>query len=182
MTTQQIQRFEGGNMNPEQTTHPRILVPLDGSTSAEKALRLAESICNERDGEIWLVRVLPELPPQHPGWPGPVGESQYDTPTDVESAQAYLAAVARRVSTRVFTRVLAGPTIEALAEAVRAHAITAVVMTSNGHSGPGRSGLGSLASGLLSAVSVPVFVVPTLARTDSLAEHASPVSPPVSVG
>ena len=71
-----------------------IVVPLDGSELAERALPYAVCLAKERGGRLVLVRAAIAPPPSGLDWE----RQQLDS---LEKATAYLASVAEKVATRV---------------------------------------------------------------------------------
>jgi nucleotide-binding universal stress UspA family protein len=150
---------------------PQIMVPLDGSEYAEKALDLAQQLADEWRASIWLVRVVSD----NSASPGAHAAADSTTRSLDEvrlSVKAYLNELGRRLPGEVNTRVLYGPAVERLAGAVRQWSIGHVVMTSHGRTGLRRALLGSVADGLIQSVDCPVIVIPAHAL-----EARSEISP-----
>jgi nucleotide-binding universal stress UspA family protein len=85
----------------------RVMVPLDGSALAEKALPLAHELAAEWAASIWLVHVISKYPVS--GFPRT--EIDRDALTDEEarlSGQRYLDQVASGLGGDVYTHVLGG--------------------------------------------------------------------------
>ncbi|MBI4491867.1 MAG: universal stress protein, partial [Chloroflexi bacterium] len=123
-----------------------VLVPLDGSPLAERALPAAQAIAAASGAQLVLVRVALE------------------TQAAVDEAEAYLDSVAGLLAERGIAaeRVVpfgdAGGAIVAEARLQRANL---VVMATHGHAGPGRSSHGSVVEAVLAQSQVPVLLVPT---------------------
>jgi nucleotide-binding universal stress UspA family protein len=138
-----------------------ILVPLDGSTLAERALPYATALAGASGARLVLVRVAA------PG-AGPDG---------VREARAYLAQVAAGLTSAgrpVETVAPAGDVVDEIcAEARRQHA-DLLVSATHGRGGLGRWVYGSVAAALLARTQLPVLLVrawgaaPSAAR---LADH-----------
>lgn len=139
-----------------------ILVPLDGSALAERALPHAAQLARLFGARITLARVIePQvLPPAEAGaWPVHAVEG---VPT-AEDVLAYLAEAAARP-------LLAGlsvdlvrppyPVAAGLLDEIEAQGVDLVVMTTHGFSGFTRLLLGSVADKLIRHADVPVYVVP----------------------
>jgi nucleotide-binding universal stress UspA family protein len=144
----------------------RILVPLDGSRLAEKALPLAHTLVAEWNAALWLVRVVSDSVTTQPVGMAMMGveATQYDEDTDdAQAAHTYLDRVSRDLPGDIQSRVLSGPAADALAAAVEEWSITAIVMTSHGRTGLARVLLGSVADTLIHRLHCPIVVIPPLA-------------------
>lgn len=146
-----------------------ILVPLDGSHLAEKALPVAEELATEWQAPILLVQVVPETVLFSPGLPE--AAHYYDNAEDVKVAHAYLDRISEGLRTPVEVSVVTGRTVDVLVEVVNERQMTDIVMASHGRTGPARVILGSVADGLIHQLLCPVVVVPALAT--QLAGHGS---------
>jgi len=153
-----------------------ILVPLDGSERAERALPVAERLAGATDATIHLVRVS-ELPPAALVWAGATGgmiggaylpgaDSGGDDLFAAENraAVAYLDAVRERVNVNVSgvsvrATHVSGDIASALLDYERDAAIDLVVMCSHGRGGLARFALGSIATRLLQHGDSPVLLV-----------------------
>jgi nucleotide-binding universal stress UspA family protein len=143
----------------------RIMVPLDGSELAERALSCAEQMAVQCDATLHLVRVVE--PRAEMTWmPGPlyVAMRAYADPVEraVEAAAAYLnglrtSLVARGVRVEVAQPV--GTAAGTLLDYERAAAIDLVVMCSHGYGGLVRFALGSVAMHVLRHGTAPVLLV-----------------------
>lgn len=155
-----------------------ILVPLDGSATAELALPVAAEIARRTDAALRLVRVLrPDAPPLPwaGGLPVEQGERELAPTADHRRAQDYVdAAVARLVEQGIAatgTLRLGDAAPELAREAAVAQA-DLVVMTTHGR-GLSRAVLGSVTQELVRRSAVPVLTV--RARTGTVAR--SPDAP-----
>jgi len=160
----------------ERAMFRRILVPLDGSELAERALPVAERLARATDATIHLIRVS-ELPPPALVWAGATGGmigGAYLPGTDSSgedlfaaenrAASAYLDAVRERVNVNVSgvsvrATHVTGDIASALLDYERDAAIGLVVMCSHGRSGLARFALGSIATRLLQHGGSPVLLV-----------------------
>lgn len=166
----------------------RILVPLDGSPRAERALPVAAHIARLSKGIIVLLRVA-SIPTRY----APAMYSSYVSQMpfygqellDAELAKAryYLADVAQseqlmgiRAETEVFYGA-AAPTILAIAGEAHKPQVDLIVMCSHGRTGFTRWALGSVAQKVARHSPVPVLVLQEepLAFGDQLAEAAHPL-------
>mgnify|MGYP005843961153 CR=1 FL=1 len=152
----------------------RVLVPLDGSELAEKALPEAQRIVAP-GGEIVLLAAVD--PPEYLSYslygtqPVPPqamatrGEPDFlSVSKDMTSqSHAYLERVAADLRQAGFTVrpvVEMGPPAEMIIKAAEEHRADAVVMCTHGRSGLSRWILGSVTNKVLSAAPCPVFVIP----------------------
>ncbi len=135
----------------------RILVPLDGSALAERALPVAARLARASKGELLLLRVYqvmtseftPELA---------VG----DNTGDAREARAYLARVSTRadlVGIPVERVALGGAVARAVRDTVAAYEADTIIMTSRGRSGFTRRALGSVAEHVASHALVPTLIL-----------------------
>jgi nucleotide-binding universal stress UspA family protein len=138
---------------------PRILVPLDGSHFAERAVPLAKELADEWAASIWLVHVVSHYPVT--GFPRTDIVPQAVTDGRARlAADQYLREVAARYGGTMRPHVLFGPVSEHLVAAVRAWDITHVVMTSHGRTGLSSVVLGSVADDLTQLMRCPLIIVP----------------------
>ena len=151
----------------------RVLVPLDGSPLAERALSTACALLRERPAATLILVRAAQAAVGGP-WTDPI-ETQFEV---VDEAKSYLAAVAARlrdeapgrsVKTSVWYGAPASSIVDA-AEACRAHLI---VMSTHGRTGLRRVVVGSVAESVLRAARTPVLLVPAGA-TDSEAAALAP--------
>jgi nucleotide-binding universal stress UspA family protein len=144
-----------------------ILVPLDGSALAERALDKATEIVRDNPAATLVLLRAAEattLPGADPT------EAQIAA---VQEAETYLEGVARRLSEQgvkqVQTSVWYGPPAPAIVEAARVRNADLIVMSTHGRSGLGRLILGSVAESVLRGTRTPILV---------LRAEEAPVEPP----
>jgi nucleotide-binding universal stress UspA family protein len=128
-----------------------IMVPLDGSPRAEKALSVAAALATRWEGSLVLT---------HSG-------------DDATEGQAYLDRIAQNLTVPVQTVLGHGKPGEALARLAGEHAVTHVVMTSHGRTGLSRVIAGDVAAQLIDRLSLPIIVVPALAELAQQPEQRS---------
>jgi nucleotide-binding universal stress UspA family protein len=151
-----------------------IMLPLDGSELAERALPVAERVATAVGADLHVVRVVE---PAAPIVAMPVaGEAHGMLPAvaylphaseewaaSVQAADEYLASRRQRLALpmgdRVKTDRLVGNVAAELLDYVSAHDIDLVVMCSHGRSGLSRFALGSIADRLLRNGTAPVLLV-----------------------
>jgi nucleotide-binding universal stress UspA family protein len=142
----------------------RILVPLDGSKLAERALPYAETLAEKFEAELILVRVLQLLPEVVPA--GPHGGMVFHEQTvqDRQEATTYLnemAAQVRKVGVLSLRQVvLDAPSVtNAITELAGEESVDLIVMSTHGRSGFSRLVFGSVAGQVLHDAPCPVFLV-----------------------
>ena len=141
----------------------RLMLPLDGSSYAEKALPVAEELAREWHAPLWLVRVVPDF--QIADTPYTRGSMILDSEEGgaVTAARDYLAGVAASIAAEVHTQVGAGPGVDLMLRWVEHLSITDVVMASHGLTGLPRVILGSVADEIIHRFHGPIIVIPALA-------------------
>jgi nucleotide-binding universal stress UspA family protein len=151
-----------------------ILVPLDGSERAERAVVVAARIAQSADARLTLLQA--NTYPASAGVPyaGPVPT----TPSfDEEQRRVadYLARIARWPGlrgVRIATRIVIGPAAAAILETARDGAVDLIVMSSHGRGGPTRWALGSVAEHIARHASAPVLVLRESGRI-AASQHAA---------
>ena len=130
-----------------------IIVPLDGSAYAERAIGFARVLADATNAQLILTQVV-ERP-----W---AAIYPPDLPTLLEQAAAgYLNDVAAKVDTgSVTTLVLHGHPADALCAFAQHHADAVLVMSSHGRGGLGRAAFGSVADKVVRGAMTPVVIVP----------------------
>lgn len=142
----------------------KILVPLDGSAQAEKALSAAMALARAEQGEVTLLRI-PALHPvsvaSYSGgyeWLYPE-QAQEKTVGDV---RAYLDAVARQWAmpdVQVHAQVESGDAAAVILDIAKSQHFDLICMTTHGYSGFTRWMLGSVTERVLRAAPCAVMVV-----------------------
>ena len=130
--------------------YKKILVPLDGSELAEKALDHAEKLAKPFDAEIILFQVVPLV--------SIYAAAEFVTPFVVdekqkEAAQRYLTNLAEELKKRGFrvtAKLKAGSLVAAdIIDFAKESRVDLIVMCTHGHSGITRWVLGSVAHKVL---------------------------------
>ena len=144
------------------TTLQRILVPVDGSESAEKAITLALELAQEHGAELMFCHAV--------DYAGIAAESAMAGAVDLATTFAALDESAREILGGATVRAkgmsvpssafkLEGRSATAIVTYAIERAVDAIVMGSRGLGGIPHLLLGSTAEGVLRAATVPVFVV-----------------------
>jgi nucleotide-binding universal stress UspA family protein len=131
-----------------------LVVPIDGSELAERALPYAVRFAAERGGRLVLVRAALGPPPSGLDW-----ERQQQAV--MEEASTYLAGVAEKVATRVPVTIapLYGHPADEILAAVGQFDADSIVMATHGRTGLAHLLYGSVAEAILARSPVPVFVI-----------------------
>jgi nucleotide-binding universal stress UspA family protein len=123
-----------------------IVVPLDGSPLAERALSLATALSIPTAADLVLVRVFEHEPPPEEATP-------YGT---------YLEKTAAELRDRGFhvetVELIGNPVAKAIGHAAERQHADLIVMTTHGRTGPARWVLGSVAEALVTCSRVPVLL------------------------
>ena len=152
--------------------YKRILVPLDGSKRAERAIQVAARIARAFDGSIILLRVA-SAPVDTGKFSSAAGYVEDTIDSDITGAATYLEDIAGsdelagiNTEVKTFTGEVA-PTILSAAQTFHA---SLIVMCSHGYTGFKRWALGSVADKITRHSSIPVLVLrdrgPEPAMTD----------------
>ncbi|MBI4311305.1 MAG: universal stress protein [Chloroflexi bacterium] len=151
----------------------RFLVPLDGSHLAEQALPYAKEFVSKMAGTLYLVRVVTisrQLAAASMVGPGgmesmatvDVGAIDKAIELETQEARTYLSQQSERLQReglRVEWEVRQGIPADEIREAVKAHNIDAVIITTHGRSGLGRVVFGSVSDRIIRDTHVPVIVI-----------------------
>lgn len=150
-----------------------ILVPLDGSITAEAAVPVALQLARaDNAGLVLLMVTTPHPAPD----PAPVDPDL----VPIRSAETYLAAAKQRLASdypNVLTAVWRGAPAAAIVRAAQDYGAGRIVMTTHGRTGAEREMFGSVAEAVLRGASTPVIVLrPRRDAAPSPAGKAEPVS------
>ena len=146
----------------------RILIALDGSTMAEKALSTALVLAEQFGSELFLFRVVMPLPISYRAGAASAAAIELAERDAVLEAADYLEDLAagiqeKGLGVRVATRL--GNPSKAIIEFAEQNQIDMLVMCTRGQTGLARWLLGSVTDHVVRSSSVPVVAVPAL--TDS---------------
>jgi nucleotide-binding universal stress UspA family protein len=140
--------------------YKKILVTLDGSELAKKALDEAEKLANCFDAEIMLFEVVPFMPIY--------GSPELVTPLIVdekqkEAAEKYLANLAeelKKKGLRVMAMVRTGQQVAVeIIDFAKEAGVDLIVMCTHGRSGISRWVLGSVALKVLTRAETPILLI-----------------------
>jgi nucleotide-binding universal stress UspA family protein len=142
-------------MAPPARIYHRVLVPLDGSTTAEFALRFAADLAVRHQADLLLLHLayIPAVEPAANNDEAPANDSIRD----------YLAGLRRELEAddvRVREHVLESRDLKAaLLQFVDAERVSVIVMSTQGRTGMIRWLFGSSADAALSSLPVPILLV-----------------------
>lgn len=148
-----------------------ILLPLDGSPLAERALSYAAVLARRSDATIVLVEAVQVH--TLPGVDQSVAQLQI-----TNRAEEYLRTAADRLSTEGIsteTHVYYDDPVHAILDAAHRRQADLIVMSTHGRGGLSRVLYGSVADQILRRAAIPVLLVP------SIVEHAWPAGGPLEI-
>ena len=149
----------------------RIIVPLDGSLTAEAVLPHVRRILHRQDSEIILVRAVV---------PAPVENSVLIADAATGAARSYVVGVQERMEregVRVSSEVRVGSAVGVILDLADEKKATMIAMATHGASGLKRILLGSVAEVVLRKSPVPVFVVRPFWTSEEGAPQQSETAP-----
>jgi nucleotide-binding universal stress UspA family protein len=135
-----------------------IVVPLDGSLLAERALPYAEQLAKGSTTRLTLCRVVTNEIIQKGGRDCALAD---EAGTYLQGVEAGIKARGQTVQSMVDS----GDPASRILECARSSEADLIVMATHGRSGPGRWLYGSVADELLRHAPIPVVLVPTTAAT-----------------
>lgn len=148
-----------------------VLVPLDGSPLAEKALTFGQKMLVP-NGKITLVAAIEApLPPMY-AYPSPDVFYKLDSnraymETAKPQALDYLDKIAMKLRSQGYDVVVEaedGSPADVITEIAERHKVDAIVISTHGRSGISRLVFGSVTNKVLSVAKCPVVVVPNRAE------------------
>jgi nucleotide-binding universal stress UspA family protein len=145
----------------------KVLVPLDGSRTAEAAVPIALRLAGEPKTSLVLLGVANVRVSQDPAPAEP-------EIAPIQEARSYLEAAKDRLmpdASGVLTTVWSGPAAAAIIKAAQSYGVDMIVMTTHGRSGRERDMFGSVADAVLRGARMPVLVLRPAHET---APQASP--------
>jgi len=146
----------------------RILVPLDGSEFAERALKPALALAVRTGAEVHLASIVSDLPPV------PLASGDGDLVSrwfeeEKDRARKYLETTSERLTAEgsgvaLSTHVRVGPVTRSLERLCKELEVDLAVLTTHGRGAWQRTWLGSVADQLLRAGPVPLLLLPKEAQ------------------
>ena len=153
------------NTNPTQASqetrvmYKRILLPLDGSPLAEKALPHAIAIAERFQSEIILLRVLIPLPRSPSTKEAALKRAEKTTAVFVTDYLEHIAARVQEGGITVESIVIEGRPHTEIIQYAESNHIDLIVMCTRGESGFSRWLIGSVADRVMRGANVPVMMV-----------------------
>ena len=138
-----------------------ILVPLDGSPLAERALQPAVALGTLMQAHYTLLQALDPLIVEHTQPPYAAGLDRRLLPEIRANAATYLEGIAARLraqSLHVETDLTVGPPAFAIRKYTHAHHIDLIAMATHGQGGISRVLLGSVTDAVVHASDVPILL------------------------
>ncbi len=138
-----------------------ILVPLDGSPLAERALQPAVALGTLMQARYTLLQALDPLIVEHTHPPYAAGLDRRLLPEVRANAASYLERMAARLraqSLHVETDLVVGPPAFAIREYTHGHNIDLIAMATHGQGGMSRVLLGSVTDAVVHAADVPILL------------------------
>ena len=133
----------------------KILVPLDGSQTAEAAIPLAVRLAGGQKDALVLVAIANVRASQAPAPAEPTIAPVQEARSYLESAKSHLLSGSGNVATAVWS----GPTAAAITKAAESYGVDMIVMTTHGRGGRERDMFGSVADAVLRNAPMPVLVL-----------------------
>ena len=142
----------------------KILVPLDGSKTAEKILPHVEEYAACFKSKVILIQVI--KPAADIVRAGLFTRLPDQLEADKKQAESYLSGIKTRLEDKqieIETQVIVSSSaIEAITEKGEQEKVDLIAMSSHGHSGLGRVFYGSVAAGVLHRVDRPLLIIRSL--------------------
>lgn len=134
----------------------KILVPIDGSTFSEAVLPHIRALAMTYNADVHLMRVET---PYEPPWG--VVLTSLPEPMQLEPAEQLeiLADQLKVEGIKATTEVIRGHAAESILECARHRNVDLIAMTTHGRSGISRWLMGSVASKVVHAATVPVLLI-----------------------
>jgi nucleotide-binding universal stress UspA family protein len=148
------------NIDGSKTTFRRILVPLDGSERAERALPVAARLARFSGGSITLLRVLASpIELMDCSMESPMLESSGASIARTSDYLAHLAALEMLAGIGTTAEVFKGIPAPAIIAAARSSQADIIVICNHGYTGATRWVLGSVAEKVAFHAPIPVLVL-----------------------
>ena len=142
--------------------YSKILVPLDGSQTAEAILNDVQELALKLDAEVVLFQAIESLADTLTGSHIALDIARQAVEEDRQRAHAYLDQVAERLRSagvKVTTHVGEGPAAVSILSHCRSENVSMVAMTTHGRSGLRRTVFGSVADEIMRDSHLPVLMM-----------------------
>lgn len=141
----------------------KILVPLDGSHRAEKALNLVNFLSIKEDIELILLDVIESDRVATPAYVSGVDAfPELMIETRMENAKAYISKIAgeeRHIFEKIDTMIVRGEPSQAIAHVAKEQEVDLIVMVTNGYSRIERWFRSSVTEGVIRQAACPVLAI-----------------------
>lgn len=150
-----------------------IVVPLDGSDLAERALPWAAALARATGNSVTLIQVIPwPLPGQYGPWGLYVSDDLAERirAETGNAARDYLERLRQQLASdgvEAHTAVELGSVVETILDAADEHGASAIAIGTHGHGGLTRFMIGSVAQQLVQQALIPVLVVRSKASAEA---------------
>lgn len=137
----------------------KILVPIDGSDLAAKAIPYAEEVADKYNAElilVWVLHPLLHFSEEAIEFYEAIREVEHD------AAKTYLRTAPfspHKLHLQTHTKILEGPVAQTIIDMAREEAVDLIVMSTHGRSGLGRWVYGSVAAKVLEQAPCPIYLV-----------------------
>jgi nucleotide-binding universal stress UspA family protein len=147
--------------------YSRILVPLDGSATAELALPHAIALAKLSGAKLVLLRVIEPFPPVRSMSPADLRAVKSQA---IEWAEEYFERLAGPLHDQEIdaeTIIMEGRAGVQIAQFAEENEIDLILLSSRGRTGITRWLMGSVADRVIRGASIPVLLVPTVSNPDN---------------
>jgi nucleotide-binding universal stress UspA family protein len=141
--------------------YKRILVPLDGSTRAERSIPVAAHIARATDGTVVLVQIA-NLPFTYSPYVGSATYADEAIESTLSEVERYLNSIANSellAGIKTITQAVFGTAAPEILATANSYNVDLIVMTSHGNTGMKRWMLGSVAQKIARCSAMPVLVL-----------------------
>jgi len=145
----------------------RILVPLDGSSTAEEAIPHAITFANISEAKLVLLRILEPFPPVRSMSPAELKKVKQRAREWAEDYFERISIDLQKQGISHEMEILEGRASVMIEKFAEESDIDLIVLASRGHTGLTRWLMGSVADRVIRGATVPVLLVPTKASNES---------------
>lgn len=145
----------------------RILVPLDGSSTAEEAIPHALTFVNLSGAKLVLLRILEPFPPVRSMSPADLKMVKQRAREWAEDYFERISIDLQKQGISHETEILEGRASVMIEKFAEENDIDLIVLASRGHTGLTRWLMGSVADRVIRGATVPVLLVPANTNNDS---------------
>ncbi|MCA9979996.1 MAG: universal stress protein [Anaerolineales bacterium] len=142
-----------------------VLVPLDGSKLAEKALPVAQALAEKFESQLTLVRAIPDAPGHTKGGDPSAHDQLFDqmreqlSATVEEEMEAYVDVLTAQGLEASYQLAVGVSPLEGILQTAQETGADAIVMSTHGRVGMSRWLFGSVADEVLRQANIPVVII-----------------------